>query len=108
MSDTTDHRHLQRINALLEIALELPREERDGWLNALPADDAALAPKLREMLAKSSAQSDAFLERPVAAGVLAAAMGETMPQDRPGDVVGGYRLESLLGSGGMASVWAAE
>lgn len=108
MTDTTDHRHWQRINALLEIALNLPREERDGWLKALPPDDAPLAPKLREMLAKSGIQSDAFLGRPVAPGVLAEAMGDALPQDRPGDVVGGYRLESLLGSGGMASVWAAE
>jgi serine/threonine-protein kinase len=60
------------------------------------------------MLARSGIESDAFLGRPVAAGVLAAAMGDALPQDRAGDVVGGYRLESLLGSGGMASVWAAE
>jgi hypothetical protein len=108
MTDTTDHRHLQRINALLEVALNLPREERETWLKALPPEDAALAPKLRQMLAKSGNESDAFLGRPVAAGVLAAAISDAEPQDRPGDVVGGYRLESLLGSGGMASVWAAE
>ncbi|HEX5128554.1 MAG TPA: serine/threonine-protein kinase, partial [Usitatibacter sp.] len=108
MTDTTDHRHWQRINELLGIALDLPREDRDAWLQALPPEDAALGPKLREMLARSGMQSDAFLGRPVAAGVLAAAMGDAAPQDRPGDVVGGYRLRSLLGSGGMANVWAAE
>jgi serine/threonine-protein kinase len=108
MKDTTDHRHWQRINELLGIALDLPREDRDAWLQALPPEDAALGPQLREMLARSGMQSDAFLGRPVAAGVLAAAMGEAAPQDRPRDVVGGYRLQSLLGSGGMANVWAAE
>ena len=53
MTDTTDHRHWQRINELLEVALGLPREDRDGWLKSLPAEDAALGPKLREMLARS-------------------------------------------------------
>jgi len=42
MTDTTDHRHWQRVNALLEVALNLPREERDGWLKALPPEDAGL------------------------------------------------------------------
>ena len=106
MSDTFDTRHWKRLDALLEIALSLPPEERDRWVETLPAEDAPLGPTLRQMLSRAGIETDTFMDRPVGAETLDAAAGPR--EDRPGDGVAGYRLVSVLGTGGMATVWAAE
>lgn len=108
MTDTFDTRHWKRLDALLEVALSLTAEERERWLETLAPEDAALAPTLKKMLARSDVDTDVFMGRPVAPETLEAAAGGGPQEDRPGQAVAGYRLVSLLGAGGMATVWAAE
>ena len=85
-----------RILALLDDALELEPAQQLAWLAAMAAEDAALAARLRELLAlHATNRASAFMER--------------SPLDSQEDLLGGqigpYLIERFLGRGGMGSVW---
>jgi hypothetical protein len=78
----------------LDHALELAEAEREAWLDALAADDAALAAELRALLAREAAmEREGFLDQ-----------GAQLPPDLleststlAGQTFGAYTLESPLG-----------
>ncbi|MFL5339741.1 MAG: protein kinase domain-containing protein [Gemmataceae bacterium] len=79
-------------------------EERAAYLDAACAGDADLRRRVEKMLA-AQAQAGSFLEQP------ALAPGATVDSpltERPGTVIGPYKLLQQIGEGGMGTVFMAE
>lgn len=90
-----------RIGPQLDELLSLSEAERAAWLRDLAGRDAASARRLSELLTlRDAASQDGFMAGVAAAQLLPA-------QAQAGDQLGPWRLESLLGEGGMGTVWLA-
>jgi serine/threonine protein kinase/tetratricopeptide (TPR) repeat protein len=92
------------LSPYLDEALEIPGDRRVAWLASIRARDAALGADLETLLAEhDDVQECRFLESPLAVFERPA---ETASLE--GQILGAYRLISLIGQGGMGSVWLAE
>jgi eukaryotic-like serine/threonine-protein kinase len=92
------------ISPYLDQALDLPTADRAGWLESICARDAGLAWDLQTLLAEQDrVRLSRFLERSVPLTSRIA-----LTQSLAGQTIGAYRLVSLIGHGGMGSVWLAE
>src|SRR4029077_17507173 len=93
----------RRVSPYLDEALELDREDRAVWLASLGEGDPRMAADPQMLLSEHTAIEDSgFLEGVLQVAVLSA------PPSLSGQILGAYRLLSLIGQGGMGTVWLAE
>jgi len=112
MRTTLDAAAWSRLSGLFDTALDLPPAALPQWLAQLPTEEPdvrPLLPWLQDMLAAHAAHVASgtadWLERgPQLHGPNPAADSHGLS---PGDRVGPWVLQDLLGSGGMATVWRA-
>jgi WD40 repeat protein/serine/threonine protein kinase len=97
-----------RANDLFLKALELrSADEQQKYLEGACAGDVALRVEVDSLL-QASARAGSFLESPAVAVNLAATLDEPSVTERPGTVIGPYKLLQQIGEGGMGTVFMAE
>jgi eukaryotic-like serine/threonine-protein kinase len=97
---------LNRVEAIFwEAARLAPGPERDAYLAQACGEDRELRRRV-ERLVSVQPRLDRFLERPFAGPAPALHLADA--GDRPGTVIGAYKLLEQIGEGGMGAVWMAE
>ena len=98
---------LTRMSRLLDQALPLGREERQRWLDTLPAEHRDLALPLREALLAWPHEHDSSALTTLP-GLGLGHRGGSGDSISTGSHIGPYKLVRQLGVGGMAEVWLAQ
>ncbi len=96
----------QRIQAVLQAALEKEPGQRAAFLNEACAGDDSLRRQV-ESLIVSGEQAESFLESP-AAEMAARLITDDHAKQILGQALGLYKILSPLGAGGMGEVYLAE
>ncbi len=98
----------QKIDELLDQALEMSPEERAIFLSKTCADDEDLRREVESLLAAHE-RSGSFIETNPAAGVVAEFSKQYLqpPPSLVGQKLGSYELTTLIGAGGMGEVYRA-
>ncbi len=92
-----DAERWQRLSPLLDVLLELDPQARARHLQRLREQEPELVAELEALLALEDGHDD-FMAQPLL---------DKPAQSGAGTLVGPYRMESLLGEGGMGMVWLA-
>ncbi len=99
----------KQIDDLFDAALDLPESERESFLSERCKDNLDLKAEVMSLLAAAENSED-FLERSairVAAENMADEQSARIESELIGRNIGAYRIESVIGSGGMGDVYLA-
>ncbi|HEU4795422.1 MAG TPA: serine/threonine-protein kinase, partial [Pyrinomonadaceae bacterium] len=99
----------KKVDALLEEALAQPPEMREAFVREASKNDSELRSEVLSLL-KAQAQASNFMERSamkVAAAALAQDTNLTTSFSLVGKQLANYKIEKLLGAGGMGEVYLA-
>ncbi|MHC4216998.1 MAG: serine/threonine protein kinase [Planctomycetota bacterium] len=92
---------------LFQAALDVPRDQRAGFLDERCGEDAELRSEVEALLAHDAA-TDVFMQTPAAQQALAdPAWSETAEPPLSGRRIGSYELRGVIASGGMGTVYEA-
>ena len=91
----------QQIEEVLQVALDLPAQDREQFLEGLCGDDADLKRETNSLITAHDAAGD-FIEKPALAEDAHILLGDTVGRE-----IGPYKILNCLGSGGMGDVYLA-
>jgi len=103
----TSDRRWAKIRDLFQQAMDLPAAERDAFLERECEGDARLKKELQRLL-RSDAQGGVHNPLTQAVGVAMHNTAKDRRRDLVGTVVGPYKLVSVLGHGGVGTVYLGE
>jgi serine/threonine protein kinase len=103
--DTPTSERWRQIEHLYHAALELRLAEREAFLDEACAGDDELRREVVSLIAAHNL-AETFISAPPE-DVVAALVAEQQSGSMIGRTLGHYRLDSLLGAGGMGEVWRA-
>src|SRR5436305_9938920 len=102
------HNGVQRVDDIFCEASQLaPGEQRDAYLACACGADRALRQRVEHLL-QVQPKAEGFLERPFPGPGQIPTADEPQITERPGTVIGPYKLLEQIGEGGMGLVFMAD
>ena len=96
---------IPKLRAIFELVIEADAADRPALIDAKCAGDVELRNQLEALLRANESAGD-FLETPLAC--LSSLLGDVVPAERAGDVIGLYTLTQKIGEGSFSFVWSAQ